>query len=145
MGGSSPFPPGLKTKKTSRRRARFQRAPFHASGSPGASARPAIDFAAVRAALTLAAVLQLLGFKATSSRGARQRGPCPLHGSTSGTGRCFSANLDEHTFHCFKCGRSGNVLDLWAPANRLSTYDAAIDLCARLNILNGPACTPLAR
>ncbi|TMQ34290.1 MAG: hypothetical protein E6K70_08445 [Planctomycetota bacterium] len=57
-----------------------------------------------------------------------------MHGSTSGTGRCFSANLDKHAFHCFKCGRSGNALDLWAQANRLTPYDAATDLCDRLGI-----------
>jgi putative transposase len=101
---------------------------------PVVTPRPAIDFAAVNAALTMAAVLQLLGFQAASSRGAQQRGPCPLHGSTSGTSRCFSANLDEHIFHCFKCGRTGNALDLWAQAQHLPIYDAAIDLCERLHI-----------
>jgi putative transposase len=101
---------------------------------PTAPHRPAIDFAAARAVITLAAVLQLLGFKANSTHGAQQRGPCPLHGSTAGTSRCFSANLEEQCFHCFKCGRSGNALDLWAQANRLSAYDAASDLCQRLGI-----------
>ena len=101
---------------------------------PTAPARPAIDFDAVRAAITLAAVLQLLGFKANSTRGAQQRGPCPLHGSTSGTSRCFSVNLDDHIFRCFKCGCCGNALDLWAKARQLTVYDAAIDLCQRLNI-----------
>jgi len=101
---------------------------------PAASARPAIDFDAVRAAITLAVVLQLLGFQASSSRGAQQRGPCPLHGSSSGTSRCFSANLEQNAFHCFKCGRSGNALDLWAQATQQSPYDAALDLCQRLNI-----------
>jgi putative transposase len=96
--------------------------------------RPAIDFAAVRAALSLAAVLSLLGFQPRSSRGAQQRGPCPLHGSTSGTSRCFSANLEQHTFQCFKCGRAGNALDLWAHSSRQTPYDAAIDLCQRLGI-----------
>ena len=95
---------------------------------------PAIDFAAVRAAITMAAVLQLLGFQATSKRGAQQRGPCPLHASSSATSRSFSANLDEHIFHCFKCGRSGNALDLWAQANQMSMYDAATELCERLHI-----------
>jgi putative transposase len=95
---------------------------------------PAIDFVAVRAAITIAAVLQLLGFQANSTRGTQQRGPCPLHGSTNGTSRCFSANLDEQIFHCFKCGCSGNALDLWAKAKQLSIYDAAIELCQRLNI-----------
>jgi hypothetical protein len=96
--------------------------------------RPAIDFAAVRTAVTMAAVLGLLGFEPNTSRGGQQRGPCPLHGSTSGTSRCFSANLHQHSFHCFKCGRSGNALDLWAGATRQTIYDAALDLCQRLAI-----------
>jgi putative transposase len=98
------------------------------------STRPAIDFAALRGLLTMAAVLQLLGFCPHTTRGAQQRGPCPLHGSTSGTGRCFSANLEQQTFQCFKCKRSGNALDLWAQATNQTTYDAALDLCQRLNI-----------
>ena len=104
------------------------------SCQPAVNPRPAIDFAAVRAAITMAAVLQLLGCTPGHTRGAQYRGPCPLHGSTSGTSRCFSANLDKHTFQCFKCKRSGNALDLWAAANRQTPYDAAIDLCNRLAI-----------
>jgi putative transposase len=97
--------------------------------------RPAIDFAAVRAAITIAAVLELLGAApAQHTRAGQYRGPCPLHGSTAATSRCFSADLEQHIFHCFKCGRSGNALDLWAQATRQSIYDAAIDLCARLHI-----------
>ena len=96
--------------------------------------RPPIDFAAVREAIPIGAVLDLLGLVPRSSHAAQQRGPCPLHGSTSGTSRCFSANLDKHTFQCFKCGRSGNALDLWAQATRQSPYDAALDLCDRLAI-----------
>jgi putative transposase len=98
------------------------------------SSRPAIDFAAVRAAITITQVLALLGFVPRSDHAGQQRGTCPLHGSTSGTARCFSVNTQAHTFHCFKCGRCGNALDLWAAANRLSPYDAALDLCQRLNL-----------
>lgn len=101
---------------------------------PIVTPRPAIDFAAVRAVVTMAAVLQLLGCQAQRTHSAQQRGPCPLHGSTAGTSRCFSANLEQHTFHCFKCGRGGNALDLWAQATRQTPYDAALDLCQRLNI-----------
>ena len=97
-------------------------------------ARPAIDFAAVRAAITIAQVLTLLGFVPRSDHAGQQRGACPLHGTKPGTTRCFSVNTNAHTFHCFKCNRSGNALDLWALANRLSIYDAAVDLCHRLNI-----------
>ena len=100
---------------------------------PDAS-RPAIDFAAVRAAITIAQVLALLGFTPRSDHHGQQRGACPLHGSTPGTARCFSVNTQAHTFHCFKCNRSGNALELWAAANRLSPYDAALDLCQRLSI-----------
>jgi transposase InsO family protein len=96
--------------------------------------RPALDFTAVRAAISMAMVLQLLGFEPASKRGAQQRGPCPLHGSTRGTSRSFSANLQTHAFHCFKCGRHGNALDLWAEATRQTPYDAALDLCQRLAI-----------
>jgi putative transposase len=102
--------------------------------TPPAAQRPAIDFAAVPAAVSMVAVLQLLGFQANNTRGAQRRGPCPLHGATSGTSRCFSAHLEQHVFHCFKCGRSGNALDLWAQATRQTTYDAALDLCHRLNV-----------
>ena len=98
------------------------------------SSRPAIDFAAVRAAITIAQVLMLLGFVPRSDHAGQQRGACPLHASTTGAARCFSVNTNAHKFHCFKCNRSGNALDLWAIANRLSIYDAAIDLCQRLNI-----------
>jgi len=101
---------------------------------PADAARPVLDFAAVRAAITIGQVLALLGFRPHSDHAGQQRGPCPLHGSTHGTARCFSVNTHAHTFHCFKCGRSGNALDLWAAANRLSIYDAATDLCQRLNI-----------
>ena len=117
------------------RRKQLRQAEHHRQQcQPVVTPQPTIDFAAVRAAITMAAVLQLLGFQANSTRGAQQRGPCPLHGSTSGTSRCFSVNLNDNMFHCFKCGRSGNPLDLWAQSQKLTPYDAAVDLCQRLNI-----------
>jgi hypothetical protein len=116
------------------RRQQLRQARHEQIESPADSARPAIDFAAVRAAITIAQVLTLLGFIPRSAYHGQQRGACPLHGSTAGTARCFSVNTGAHTFHCFKCNRSGNPLDLWAAANRLSIYDAALDLCQRLHI-----------
>jgi transposase InsO family protein len=98
----------------------------------------AIDFAALRSAIRIDAVLELLGFRPRSTHGPQQRGPCPLHGSTSGTSRSFSVNLDQHVFHCFKCGKAGNALDLWAHASAQTPYDAALDLCRRLNIVAPP-------
>jgi transposase InsO family protein len=123
------------------RRKQMRQARQEPIASRSDSSRPAIDFAAVRAAITIGQVLALLGFTTRSDHAGQQRGACPLHGSTSGTARCFSVNTNAHTFHCFKCGRSGNALDLWAAANRLSIYDAAVDLCQRLN-LPLPTLTP---
>jgi putative transposase len=95
------------------------------------TARPAIDFEAVKSRVSIAAVLKLLGIEVTK---VQHRGSCPLHGSTRGTSRCFSANQEKNVFHCFKCGQSGNALDLWAKATQQTPYDAALDLCARLGI-----------
>jgi putative transposase len=117
-----------------RRQLQRQAHPARQPAPPLARARPLIDFAALRAALSMAAVLGLLGFHPRSTCGSQQRGPCPLHRSTAGTSRSFSAHLQRHTFHCFKCGRSGNALDLWAQATRQTVYDAALDLCHRLGI-----------
>ena len=102
-----------------------QRAQPAASSPP----RPAIDFEAVKSLVSITAVLKLLGITPSQTQ---HRGPCPLHGSTAGTSRCFSANLEKNIFHCFKCGRRGNALDLWAAATQQTPYDAAVDLCARL-------------
>ena len=125
----------LAAARLRRQQLRQQETPAPATSDiPMSTARPAIDFAAVRAAVTLAAVLQLLGCPPRTTHGTQQRGPCPLHGSTHGTSRCFSANLEQHLFQCFKCGRSGNALDLWAQAQQLTPYDAAVDLCQRLGI-----------
>ena len=90
----------------------------HEEQQTSAESHPAIDFAAVRAAITIAQVLALLGFVPRSDRGGQQRGACPFHGSNRRTARCFSVNTQAHSFHCFKCNRSGNALDLWAQAQR---------------------------
>ena len=95
---------------------------------------PGIDFRQLRANVTMAEVLDLLGFAVESRRGDQVRGACPLHASSEqGKQRSFSAHLGRHTFQCFKCGASGNHLDLWAKAKKQSIYEAALDLCARLN------------
>jgi DNA primase len=81
--------------------------------------------------VSIASVLKVLGVETMKGL---HRGPCPLHGSTTGTARCFSVNLEKNVFQCFKCGQSGNALDLWSKATRQTPYDAAIDLCKRLSI-----------
>jgi DNA primase len=95
---------------------------------------PGIDFRQLRANITMTEVLDLLGFVALQRRGDQVRGACPLHEpSERGKHRSFSANLRRHLFQCFKCGASGNHLDLWVRTSKKPVHAAALDLCACLN------------
>lgn len=97
-------------------------------------ARPSIDFTAVRAAITLAEILALLHFVPNRIHGAEQRGPCPVHGTRNAArSQCFSANVTQNIWHCFKCGKGGNALSLWMAVTGQNVYDAAVDLCQKLN------------
>jgi DNA primase len=93
---------------------------------------PALDFRAARARVTVAEVLDLLGFVPRSRRGGQVRGPCPVHRSRSPTSRSFAAHLGRGVWHCFRCGGGGNALDLWAAATRQPLYVAVLDLYGRL-------------
>jgi DNA primase len=92
------------------------------------------DYTLLRQQLTLAQVLDLLGFTAITRRGSQVRGPCPVHGSESPHSRSFAAHLDKHCWHCFRCGAGGNALDLYLAVTRLPVYDGALELCARLHL-----------
>ena len=97
---------------------------------------PAIDFAKIRSLVSLAQVLDLVGFVAQERTVDHDqvRGPCPIHGSKTGKSRSFSAQLSKNMFQCFKCGAAGNQLDLWVAATKQDIFPAAHDLCRRLNI-----------
>jgi len=94
---------------------------------------PAIRFADVRAMISLAEVLDLVGFPLAHPLGDQIRGPCPVHRSTSPRSRSFSANLKRNMYRCFRCGSSGNQLDLYAAVTGLSLFDAAVALCERFH------------
>ena len=83
---------------------------------------PGIHFAEVRARITLADVLDLLGFVPCESSGDQVHGPCLVHHSISPLSRSFSANLKRHIYRCFKCGSSGNQLDLYAAVTGLGVF-----------------------
>ena len=94
---------------------------------------PGIDFAAVRASASMAEVLDLLAFVPRETSGDQVRGPCPVHRSATPAGRSFSVNLKLNIYKCFKCGSSGNQLDLYAAVTGLSLYEAAVTLCEQLH------------
>jgi DNA primase len=93
---------------------------------------PLIDLRRARGDVRLGEVLELLGWVARSRAGAQMRGPCPMHGSESATSRVFSAHLGRGVWHCFRCGASGNALDLWARVTRRGLYEAVVELYRRL-------------
>jgi DNA primase len=95
-----------------------------------------IDYAAVRQRIAVPRVLDLIEYRPTVIRGDQWRGPCPIaeHASTRDRDRCFSVNLSRNVFRCFRCGRSGNQLDLWAAITQQPLYPATVDLCQRLGV-----------
>jgi DNA primase len=95
---------------------------------------PGIDYTHVRARIGIAEVLKLSGFQAVETSGDQVRGPCLIHGSASPQSRSFAANLRKQTFCCFKCGASGNQLDLWVAISKLPLHQAARDLCERVGV-----------
>lgn len=47
---------------------------------------------------------------------------CPIHNEKTPS---FVWNTDKHYFHCFGCGKSGSVIDLYMLINGNSFYEAA--------------------
>jgi DNA primase len=94
-----------------------------------------IDYRQLRQQVSMAQVLDLLRFKATSRRGTQLRGPCPIPGCPSASRRSFSVNLTRQVYRCFACGSHGNPLDLWAAARHLPLHVAALDLSQAVNLI----------
>jgi DNA primase len=95
---------------------------------------PHLDYAALRAQISIRSVLQQCNYVPLLIRGDQWRGPCPLHGPEQHRDRCFSVNIRKNVFRCFRGQASGNQLDLWISLTNLSPYEAALDLCQRLHI-----------
>jgi transposase len=95
-----------------------------------------IDFAHLKKQLPITRVLEHLGLSSRlRGSGPQRRCACPIH-RADGRGRTFSVHLDDNVFHCFdkKCGKHGDVIDLWAALHHLSLRAAAIDLVQTFNL-----------
>ncbi len=94
-----------------------------------------LDYAAIRDAIPIRRVLELIDYQPTARRGQQWRGPCPLGCRPAATpDRRFAVHLGRDIFRCFACGHSGNQLDLWAAITRLDLHQATLNLCHNLNI-----------
>lgn len=100
-----------------------------------------IDFAHLKSQLSMARVLDQLGLSGRlQGSGAQRRCACPIHRG-DGRGRTFSVNLQEGVFCCFdsRCGKRGDVIDLWAALKQMSLRQAAEDLVRTFDLEPAPA------
>jgi DNA primase len=95
-----------------------------------------IDYAALRRRIAVRRILELINYQPTIARGDQWRGSCPIadHAYAWDRHRCFSVHVTRNVFRCFRCGKSGNQLDLWAAITRQPLHPASLDLCRRLDI-----------
>ena len=77
-----------------------------------------LDFKYISETVSIKAVAQLYGLKLNHSDMCN----CPMHGERTASLKIYEKN---NNFHCFGCGEHGDVIDLTAKLNGLSTYEAA--------------------
>ncbi len=93
---------------------------------------PSVNFAAVRAAISVPRALGIIGWRAVSWGSDHHRGPCPIHGSAS---RSRSMSVCSRVWYCHKCKIGGDVLDLWARLTGVWDWPCvAVDLCRRAGV-----------
>lgn len=104
-----------------------------------------LDYAAIRARISILEVLDLIDYAPTSRRAEQWRGPCPFshapesfqqRSSDRKSNRCFSVNVRKNVFRCFCCNRAGNSLDLWSQLTGKRLFDATQDLCEKLKLVD---------
>ncbi len=96
-----------------------------------------LDYAAIRARISIGDVLALLNYRSRRTLADKCRGRCPLHEidlPSDSQSTCFSVHLQRDIFQCFKCGAEGNQLDLWRLHIGLPLYPATLELCRRVGI-----------
>ena len=82
-----------------------------------------VDFRAVKAAVTMQAVLDRYKINWLRKSGGELRGRCPIHEGDGGD--AFHVSVTKNAFHCFSCRARGNVLDFVAAMEKCSVRDAA--------------------
>jgi len=98
-----------------------------------------INYRQLRDAVRIEEILSWMSWEASSRTGDQLRGSCPLCASltadTKGrdANRTFSVNASRNIYRCFRCGNSGNALDLWSSYRKLPIYAAAQEIQSRLS------------
>jgi hypothetical protein len=98
-----------------------------------------INYVQLREAVRIEEVLSWMQWEWHWRVGDQLRGVCPLCATSRtdtaspGSSRTFSINTQRNIYHCFRCGRGGNALDLWSSYRKLSLYTAAEEIQSRLS------------
>ena len=89
-----------------------------------------VDYAALRAEVSIRWVLERIHYQPTRIRGDQWRGDCPLpnHPPNASREPTFSVNVERNIYHCFACHSAGNQLDLWAELRQLTLNEAGREL-----------------
>lgn len=95
-------------------------------------ARRPIDYRALRSMVSAADVLRLINWHTGRYEPAGYRGPCPIHRSSSSSSRSLSAQ--GPLWHCHRCRRGGDALELWCQVHGVDWLTGAYQLCEVLRI-----------
>jgi len=93
-----------------------------------------VNYRQLRDSVRIEDVLSWMSWEASSRVGDQLRGYCPLCTMSGSTvSRSFSVNSRRSLYRCFRCGSSGNALDLWSASRKLTIYAAAQEIQSRLS------------
>jgi len=77
-------------------------------------------------------IIEVIGqYVQLKKRGQNYIGLCPFHSERSPS---FTVNQDKQIYHCFGCGRGGDVFTFWMEYHNLSFPQSLKDLAERYNI-----------
>lgn len=101
------------------------------------SNRPRIDFAGIKARVSLEQVMELLDLRLKRS-GNQFRGTCPIHG---GDPRSLAVTPEEG-WYCHQSGKGGDCIALYAHIRECNNYDAAAALSQHFRIETSKPAAP---
>jgi len=85
-----------------------------------------IDFKEIKTKVGIYDVLHHYGFSDTmKEKGDELVGYCPIHDDKQYNENSFSANLQKNIWHCFVCGKGGNVFDFVMALEDVKLAEAA--------------------
>lgn len=98
-----------------------------------------VDFAAVKTAVNIEAVIHWLGLDRTLKKhGDQWRGPCVLHGKTGERSMVITVSKGLFNNFCPQCKRGGDVIALVAHIKGISVRDAALEISKHFGLHQEP-------